>query len=250
MYHDVYNSEVSESGFQNIGAINYKISRQSFDIQISELSYLCKNKKMENKNVCLTFDDGGISFLTVIAPILEKYGFTGYFFITTKLINSVGFLTSDDILELDRRGHIIGTHSHSHPKNISALSDSEIELEWVKSINILEDILKKPIEYASIPGGFYSRVSAKILFSIGIKAIFTSNPSTVVKLVGTKMIIGRYSVTQDMTTKDVTEILNPYSLIRLEKTIKWNMLKLLKLILGEYYFILRNNLIRTKKTEE
>lgn len=243
MYHDVFNQSVNESGFQEIGAIKYKISQQSFEDQIKTIDSYCNKEFINKDNIYFTFDDGGRSFLTIIAPLLESYGYKGYFFITTKLINTLGFLTMDDIIELDQRGHTIGTHSHSHPINISALSYRQIELEWVESLSILTDILKKPIKYAAIPGGFFSSDSRNILFSNEVNIIFTSNPTTKVKILDSKMIIGRYSVTQGMSAKEVTDIIKPFSLVRIKQFLKWNTLKILKLILGRFYIYLRNNLL-------
>ncbi len=244
MYHDVYEKSVTESGFQNIGALKYKISRQSFEEQIKEISAISETHSIEKRNICLTFDDGGKSFLTVIAPILETYGFSGYFFITTKLINTAGFLTAAEIVELDNRGHYIGTHSHSHPPNISLLSFREIESEWTESSNILNDILKKPVEYASIPGGFFSSDSEKALFSVGVNVIFTSNPVSSIKFVKGKRIIGRFSIMHGMTTEEVRDITKSFSLIRFKLALKWNILKIVKLVCGRHYFKLRNYLIQ------
>ena len=221
MYHDVFNLSVTESGFQNIGAIKYKISRQSFEDQIKTISNYCEKQQINKESICLTFDDGGISFLTIIAPILEKYGFKGYFFISTKLINAFGFLTAKNIVELDVRGHIIGTHSHSHPKNISELSYWQIKSEWVESTVILKAILKKSIEHASIPGGFFSSASEKALFSIGVNVIFTSNPTSSIKFVNSKMIIGRYCITQGMASEVIVNLLKPFSLSRIMFSLRW-----------------------------
>lgn len=246
MYHDVFNDSFTESGFQNKSALKYKISRQAFENQISIISLYCESHLINKNNICLTFDDGGISFLRVIAPILEKFGFKGYFFIATKLINTTGFLSELNIVELDLRGHIIGTHSHSHPQNISVLSDGEIEYEWAKSITILAKILQKPIAFASIPNGFFSYCSRKVLFANGIDTIFTSNPTSSVKVIDNKMILGRFPVSSGMTPKDVVLLIKQFSILRIEQKIKWHLLKILKLTLGKYYFNLRNNLIRSK----
>jgi peptidoglycan/xylan/chitin deacetylase (PgdA/CDA1 family) len=56
-----------------------------------------------------TFDDGGVSFLDLIAPALERHGWRGLFFIATNWIGSPGFLKASQIAELRQRGHHIGT---------------------------------------------------------------------------------------------------------------------------------------------
>ena len=95
-----------------------------------------KNDKGEELvcDVLFTFDDGGISFLTIIAPILEKYNQKGIFFISTQYIDTPLFLTKKQIKELRERGHIIGSHSHSHPQNISELANSDLLEEYKNEI--------------------------------------------------------------------------------------------------------------------
>ena len=85
MYHDVYKQSGTESGFQNESAFQYKISEEEFESHVKEISKYCVNN---NVDVLFTFDDGGISFLTIIAPILEKYNQKGIFFISTQYIDT------------------------------------------------------------------------------------------------------------------------------------------------------------------
>ena len=63
----------------------------------------------------ITVDDGGVSYYTVVADRLERLGWRGHCFVTTDMIGQRGFLTRRQIRELDGRGHIIGSHSASHP---------------------------------------------------------------------------------------------------------------------------------------
>lgn len=239
MYHDIFEQSVTESGFQNISALTYKISRESFEGQIKEISDYCVRHSIEKKDLCFSFDDGGKSFLTLIAPLLENYGFKGYFFITTKFINTSGFLTTADIVELDQRGHYIGTHSHSHPQNIASLDFNQIKDEWEQSLNILNEILNKKVLYASVPGGFFSMDTFSILKEKGVKLIFTSTPSSVTKVIDNVSLVGRYAVVSGMKTEEVVRLIKPYSLVRLKMWVKWQVLKFLKKILGKFYFNLQ-----------
>ena len=67
----------------------------------------------------ITFDDGGVSALQTTADLLEKYGWRGVFFVTTDRIGTPTFLNADHVRELHRRGHVIGSHSCSHPERMS-----------------------------------------------------------------------------------------------------------------------------------
>lgn len=114
MFHDVISSSCPISGFQNIGANQYRLDKGTFERFIESINRL-------KTDIVYSFDDGGVSFQEIIAPILEKYGKQGIFCITTSYIGMPGFLSEDQIRVLDGNGHIIASHSHTHPRDISKL---------------------------------------------------------------------------------------------------------------------------------
>lgn len=239
MYHDVLDHNVIKSGFQNPEAQKYKIEKKMFEEQIEIVSRSIEERRIDKKKIYLTFDDGGVSFIDIIAPVLEKYGFKGYFFITTFFINQNGFISEESILELDRRGHHIGIHSHTHPPNISLLKNEQIKDEWEKSFEILKGILKKDVLYASIPSGFFSKQSLSVLSGKGIKIIFTSEPKSSIHEENGVKIIGRYAITKDTRKEEVISLMKSFSLIKLKKIAFWKILFFTKKIMGEKYFLIR-----------
>ncbi len=74
---------------------------------------------------------------------------------TTGCIGQPGFLTADQIRELDRRGHCIGSHSCSHPRRMSRLPWEQLVLEWKVSVQCLEELVRHSVTAASVPGGEY-----------------------------------------------------------------------------------------------
>ena len=108
MYHDVYQYNPNESGF---ASDLYKLDVHNFEEQVKALANL-RDNKMSSLRILLTFDDGGSSFSHLIMSILDKYGFKGYFFISTNYIGQKGFLNHDEIIDLYNKGHYIGSHSH------------------------------------------------------------------------------------------------------------------------------------------
>ena len=86
-------------------------------------------------------------------------------------------LDAEDLIFLDRQGHTIGIHSHSHPTKMSGL-DFEGQLkEYGKSKEVLEKILGKTLTSASYPNGNYNRDSLSVMQKIGIEAAFCSSIS-------------------------------------------------------------------------
>lgn len=237
MYHDVIQDQLSESGFNTSGANYYKTTSAIFESHISKISSLISIGKIQHDSVVLTFDDGGRSFYDVIAPILEKYGFIGHFYIATQYIGSPAFLSAKEIKELSDRGHIIGSHSVSHPSNIQRLSKEDIIKEWTDSINSLQTIVGRNITEVSIPNGYFDVNDVELLRELGVKTIYTSNLSDKVYINGIN-IIGRYSITKKTTQVEVQKMLTS----RFYTTtiiFKQYTLELLKKKLGNNYIMLK-----------
>ena len=152
LFHDVFVSDPAESGFNSPAADRYKLSVAELDAQLEGLSRrdeadeaasadLSAIARSAEADARLTFDDGGVSFYRVVADKLEAQGLYAYCFVTTDFIGRPGFLTDSQIRDLDARGHVIGTHSASHPARFSALDSQDMLREWITSRRRLEDVL-------------------------------------------------------------------------------------------------------------
>lgn len=225
MYHDIVTTDDKSSGFQNRNAFEYKVEESAFEAQV---------KALQGKDVVFTFDDGGVSFLTKAAPILEKYGFKGVFFISTKYIGTPGFLTKEQLKELSERGHVIGSHSHTHPEIFTKLSNKEIMREWHLSAQVLKEILGEGDYVASIPNGYTSKEILDAAIQFGFNTIYTSQPTTKIKTYKRSKLIGRYVVLDGMTMDDVLRMVTSKS-YHLKMSVKWHVLNIVKKVLGSSY---------------
>lgn len=242
MYHDVYRHDTNESGFLRERDLPYKIKADRFEQQVKAIDEYCQKNNLDKKNVVFTFDDGGKSFYSVIAPILEKYGYKGLFFISTKYIGTPTFLNEKEIKDLYNRGHIIGTHAHTH-EHLYTLTDEEVENEWRESVSILSHIVDAPIQYASIPNGDTSKRVLESASKNGIKHIYTSEPTTKAGTFDDMEVVGRYVVFSDSTTEYVVSIVSsPFK--RFELSCKRALLKVIKTMLGSSYVKLKNCLYK------
>lgn len=230
MFHDVFEMSSTESGFQGVGPDLYKISKETFEEFVT-------STLGEKHNLVFTFDDGGSSFYNVIAPVLEKYKIKGVFFIATSCIGKPGFLTAEQIIDLFKRGHTIGSHSHSH-KRLSELSDTEIYNEWKKSKDILSALLKCPVNTASIPNGYQSDSVLKMAEKAGYKYLYTSIPTVTETHKYGITIIGRFVVTKHTKPKFVNNLLSPC--FRMYLRLRSSLLMNLQHIMGPYYKKIRN----------
>jgi peptidoglycan/xylan/chitin deacetylase (PgdA/CDA1 family) len=261
MYHDVFapHQQESDTGFNIPGADLYKLSLATFeqhldalaecdDLAITTIDQLSEQTN-DRKNVLLTFDDGGVSAFDPIATALEQRGWRGHFFVTTDRIGTSGFLDADQIRSLHSRGHIIGSHSASHPTNISALSQDEIANEWSRSCDVLENIIGSPIRHASVPGGFISRTVIEEAARSRIKILFSSQPEIAVRVVDGIDVRGRFTVKRTTKTRTVIKLSMQHPSATLAQTFSWNGRKILKASLGPLYGSIRNRLLRKKGGE-
>ena len=182
LYHEV-SDDPGVTGFIRKSNLPYKHKNDEFvdnlkaikNTQIIPSTIKNINEISAKHKILLTFDDGGKSAMH-IADLLEKYNWLGHFFITTSKIDSSTFLKKVDINELFKRGHIIGSHSHSHPTPFSRLSVKEMTKEWLTSISILENIVGSKITCGSIPGGDMNKNTIESAKISNVKYLFTSEP--------------------------------------------------------------------------
>ncbi|HWR52489.1 MAG TPA: polysaccharide deacetylase family protein [Bryobacteraceae bacterium] len=215
MYHDVVPAGGwASSGFSGAGADLYKLELGRFREHLAAIERAAPGRvagtvedpaawvpagkqPRSGLPVFLSFDDGGESAFTLIAGELEKRGWRGHFFITTSLIGTHGFLTAEQIRALRGRGHVIGSHSVSHPQRISHMPWKDLYREWAVSVRVLSNILNERVTVASVPGGFYSERVAQAAIEAGIRMLFNSEPTTRLRLVGHCTVLGRYFVQRD-----------------------------------------------------
>jgi peptidoglycan/xylan/chitin deacetylase (PgdA/CDA1 family) len=203
MYHDVVeNGDFESSGFPGEGAHVYKLRREDFERHMDAIarvtSAVSTVRALEGRPVLLTFDDGGVTSYHSIAGLLESHGWRGHFFITTDRIGTPGFLNEGQLRELHRRGHVVGSHSRSHPTRMAALTRADLDREWRESLARLSDVLGDAVKVASVPGGYFSREVAESAAAAGVEALFTSEPTSRVWMLGGCRVLGRYAVQRGM----------------------------------------------------
>lgn len=231
LFHDVYAADRRESGFASAAADRYKLSAADFDAQIEGLASV---PAIQNPFV-ITVDDGGVSYYTMVADRLEALGWRGHCFVTTDLIGSRGFLDAAQIRELDARGHVIGSHSASHPGRFSACGVDRMRHEWSCSRRELEDLLGHEVVAASVPGGYYSKTVAHTARDAGLRMIFTSEPMTTAHNEEGCIVIGRFTIRRGDAPDTARRLVLPAPWTRWSAWASWNTKGVIKPLLGPAY---------------
>lgn len=230
LFHDVYRQHPRESGFCSPAADRYKLTLDRFEDHLIALAAAGPSLPF-----VLTFDDGGSSFYTMVADRVEAFGWRAQCFVPTDTIGRRGFLTRREIQEIDRRGHLVGSHSASHPARMSACRRADIVGEWTRSRQVLEDIVGHEVATASVPGGFYSRRVADAAIEAGMRMLFTSEPVIHAQMIDGCAIAGRFAIRHRTSPRRVASLVRTAPWSRWVALADWKVKALVKPILGTTY---------------
>jgi len=172
------------------------------DVSISDLDQFFKNRKWhkDKPGLILSFDDGLRSNYEIASPLLEKYGFTGWFFIPTdfpgvqvneqikfikkhRIATRVNYndgriaMTWNEIQQLDKK-HVIGCHTKTHHRMLASTTKDKLQSEIRESKRILEEKLGHSVDTFCWVGGeelSYSSQAAQTIREAKYKYSFMTN---------------------------------------------------------------------------
>lgn len=134
--------------------------------------------------VSINFDDGYESAYQNGLPILDKAGLKSTLFVITHQLNHKDFLTTQQLLALQAKGHEIGVHTQTHP----FLSKLNVDQQRQEILGAFDDLVALGIHpaFLAYPYGDYNSISVSIARStfIGSRTVNqgfvdkTSDPQT------------------------------------------------------------------------
>lgn len=128
--------------------------------------------------VIVSFDDGMRSHFEIAAPLLEKYGLTGWFFVPAGWIEEkkaehphIAAVKDQTTLSLEQlrylaENHVVGCHTYSHRRLSADVPEADLAYEIVESKRSLEEMTRRPVDAFCWVGGeefTYSRRAAEIV---------------------------------------------------------------------------------------
>lgn len=137
------------------------------------LRYPAERYRVE-PGVCITFDDGCETDWIAAAPVLREFGFHATFYLTAGFLGTPGYLSAEQVRDLDAQGFEIGCHSMTHAY-LSDLPEAELKREIVEAKMRIEQIVAHAIEHLSCPGGRYNRGTLAMARLAGFKTVSNSD---------------------------------------------------------------------------
>jgi len=192
----------------------------------------------EMSGFALTFDDGHAGCVQA-AEALQELDWKAAFFVISGYVGKQGWLDAPSIKRIAGMGHVIGSHTVDHPEGLSRMEDAFILDQWARSKAALEDILGGPVTSASVPGGDYSARVGRAAEAAGVKHLFTSEPVATAWTVGGCRVMGRFALTNGMSSGKVARIAAGAAADRAEQYLSWNLKKAVKSVMMRPYLALR-----------
>lgn len=110
------------------------------------------------KTVVLTFDDGLDNQYATAFPLLKKYNMTATFFVYTIVVGHKKFMTWDNIIEIDKAGFEIASHTRNH-ENLQKTTDPQVlDIEITGSKKTIEEKIGHPVYTLAYP--FYAHTES------------------------------------------------------------------------------------------
>jgi peptidoglycan/xylan/chitin deacetylase (PgdA/CDA1 family) len=251
-YHDIVDAGSASERGQRVAPSRYTLGRVAFrqhleSIRDARVRLTTVGGSEEPNPVLVTFDDGALGSYTCAAEELERLGWRGHFFITTDWIGREGFMNRDQIRDLRRRGHVIGSHTRSHPARMSRLPWDELIRQWTESRAILADLLGEAVSTASVSDGYYSSTVGRSAAASGLQFLFNSEPTPLAQVVDGCSVLGRYSILSNTAAQEAAALARGTLASHVRQAVSWNAKKIVKAVAGESYLTLRRMLLSDGK---
>lgn len=168
----------------------------------------------QQKPIAITFDDGCETDLLAAAPILRECNFNATFYITAGWLDTPGHLSSSQLRELSE-GFEIGCHSMTHAY-LPDLDDAGLRHETTDAKAKIEQVIGRPVEHFSCPGGRYNDHVVEAAQAAGFKTVATSRIAAN-SPASDRFALGRVAILRGMAPDDFTAICTGEALARLRK---------------------------------
>lgn len=205
--HRVVEGEITCHEDVNIQVFNFIVETIKNSIRNDNKAYSLLAKKC-----FLTFDDGYSSDYEIVFPMLKDAGLKAVFFIVTNFIGSPGYLTWQQIKEMQKYGMDFGSHSLSH-KSLTTLTDNEVLTELTLSRELIEQKTGARCIYFSFPFGSYNNKLLHMAQECGYESCFLSDHGVVKP---PQKVVPRNSINGTMNEAKIKKIMNASFITRIQ----------------------------------
>jgi peptidoglycan/xylan/chitin deacetylase (PgdA/CDA1 family) len=140
-------------------------------------AYFQQRQPLPARAVVLTFDDGYEDFVTAALPVLRAHGFAAVSYVVPGFLGRSGYLTVDQVREIDGDGIEVAAHTLHHV-DLTTTSPAGVNLEVQGSRSALEQIVQHPVLDFCYPSGKYNAPVVAATETAGLQSATTEVPGT------------------------------------------------------------------------
>ncbi len=146
------------------------------------MAFLEGRGAIRDGSVLITVDDGYLSVLSQMAPILHQYRVPAVAYVTTGRLGSSGgdspdrYLSWDEAAQLPELGVTVGSHAHTH-NSLGRMPLAQARDEGARSRELLQSRLGVEADSFAYPYGMrpdHSPETAAVLRELGYRSVFTA----------------------------------------------------------------------------
>jgi peptidoglycan/xylan/chitin deacetylase (PgdA/CDA1 family) len=188
-----YRLSVSPSDFS--AQMDWLSANRFHPVDFSDVrAYFAGQRPLPARPVVITLDDGYADLYTNAYPILRAHGFKAVAYIVSSFVGQPRYATADQIVEMDRHGIQIASHTVDHA-NIAGNSSLYSALRQVtESKRSLESLLSHPVlDFAYPSGKFNSQAIAALRqagYDTAVTEMFSVEHSASDRYVWTRVRVG------------------------------------------------------------
>lgn len=201
-----YNLSVSPADFE---AQMDWLERDSYHaVDFNDIrAYFAGVAPLPAKPVVITLDDGYSDLYTTAFPILQAHHFKAVAYIVSGFVNTRGYVTNQQVVQMDRSVIEIGAHTVTHD-DLARAPLPWIMYEIVESKRWLEQLLGHPVVDFAYPSGKFNSTVIGALRVAGYSTAVTEEGSTLHSM-DNRYTWGRVRVTGGEKLADFIRNLGP-----------------------------------------
>ena len=129
-------------------------------------AYFAGRAPLPSRPLVITLDDGYADLYTAAFPILQAHGFTAVAYIVSGFVDQPRYVTRDQVLQMDRAGIEIASHTVDHT-NMANANFFSATFQLVQSKHWLESLLGHSVVDFAYPSGRYNYQTIQLLNQYG-----------------------------------------------------------------------------------
>jgi peptidoglycan/xylan/chitin deacetylase (PgdA/CDA1 family) len=139
-------------------------------------AYFAGSQALPSRPVMITLDDGYRDLYTAAFPILESHGFTAVAYIVSSFVGQPAYVTREQVLEMDRAGIEIASHTVDHA-DLARMSFGSATYQVGQSKRWLEQLLGHPVLDFAYPSGKFNPQTILAVREAGYDTAVTTQDS-------------------------------------------------------------------------